>query len=131
MMTRGSTRLKSPVILANGTSSVKSVKILLRNGILTVVTVTATTGTKLAIGKIVTKFSRIFSSRTLTPNRDPKAVMPFVMTSGTVSTTMSGTTKTPKAEKRVMMREGTVASASIVAGKCGNDYLQALPPLFV
>ena len=124
--------LKSPVILAiaNGASSGKIVNILLRSGILTVVTVT-TTGTKLATGKVVMKFSRIFSTRTLTPNQDPRAVTLFVMTSGTVSTTMSGTTRTPKAAKKVMMREGTVASARIVAGKCGNDYLQALPPLFV
>jgi hypothetical protein len=29
-----------------------------------------------------------------------------------------------------MMHEGTVTSARIVAGKCGNDNLQAPPPLF-
>mmetsp|Transcript_10640 Transcript_10640/g.25036 ORF Transcript_10640/g.25036 Transcript_10640/m.25036 type:complete len:226 (-) Transcript_10640:737-1414(-) len=112
-MPRGSTRLKSPVILANGTSSGKIVNILLRSGILTVVT-GRMTGMTLVRQTIVTKFSRIFS--TLTPNRDPKAAMPFVMTSGNVSTTMSGMTSTPKAEKKVMMREGTVASARIVAG---------------
>mmetsp|Transcript_10639 Transcript_10639/g.25033 ORF Transcript_10639/g.25033 Transcript_10639/m.25033 type:complete len:236 (-) Transcript_10639:512-1219(-) len=111
MPTRRSTMLQGPVNLENLWEEIATMSF--RSGILTVVT-GRMTGMTLVRQTIVTKFSRIFS--TLTPNRDPKAAMPFVMTSGNVSTTMSGMTSTPKAEKKVMMREGTVASARIVAG---------------
>jgi hypothetical protein len=100
----------------------------LRSGILTVVAIGMTDMT-LATRTIVTTSSR--SSSTLIPNQDPKAVMPFVTTSGTASTTMSGTTKIPRAEIKVMMREGTVASARIVAGKCGNGNHELLHRYFV
>jgi len=126
MPKRRRTRLTRPVTQAAAAMRGIGVKNSSQSGI-PVVVAGRMTGTTLARQTIVTISSWICSTLTSNrdPNQDPKAATLFVMTSGTVSTIMSGTTITPRAEKRVMMHEGIAASAKIVAGKCGNGHLQS------